>query len=159
MNVSIKETNFAIKKEMKKIETYIEINAAQNQVWEVLTNFNLYPAWNPFIQKIVGDLAPEANLKTTIILNGKENHFTPVITALEEGEHFEWLGKGPLGMFNGRHYFKLEPVDANTTRLIHGEIFTGWAHRLILMMVGKNTELGFKAMNNALKRRVEKINA
>jgi len=144
---------------MKKIETDIIINASEKTVWNILTDFQLFSAWNPFIKKIEGNLEKGQTLKTTLILNGKENHFTPTVTSLEEGKHFEWLGTLPLNMFNGRHYFKLEKIDAHKTRLIHGETFTGWAHSLILLLVGKNTKLGFEAMNGALKKRAENLDS
>jgi Polyketide cyclase / dehydrase and lipid transport len=38
----------------KEIVTEIEINAAPSRVWQVLTDFEKYPIWNPFIKKITG---------------------------------------------------------------------------------------------------------
>jgi uncharacterized protein YndB with AHSA1/START domain len=38
----------------KEIITEIEIDASPSQVWQVLTDFEKYPTWNPFIKKISG---------------------------------------------------------------------------------------------------------
>jgi uncharacterized protein YndB with AHSA1/START domain len=38
----------------KEIVTEIEINAPPSRVWQILTDFEKYPTWNPFIKKISG---------------------------------------------------------------------------------------------------------
>ena len=38
----------------KEIVREIEINAPPSRVWQVLTDFEKYPTWNPFIKKITG---------------------------------------------------------------------------------------------------------
>ncbi|BDS12121.1 SRPBCC domain-containing protein [Aureispira anguillae] len=140
---------------MQSIRTEIIIHAPIQSVWDILTNFEAYPSWNPFIIRIKGDLNLGAVLATTLINNGKENHFTPQITALQKEQQFEWLGKLPLGMFNGNHYFHLEKIDAQNTRLIHGERFSGWLSGLILYLIKEETIRGFEAMNKALKNKAE----
>lgn len=140
---------------MKTITTESTINASIETVWNVLSNFEAYPSWNPFIISLKGKLALGEPVQAIIVSNGKENHFKPNITVLEEGERFEWLGKLPLGMFNGNHYFRLEKINANTTRFIHGENFSGWLSGLILFLIRKETTRGFKAMNEALKIKAE----
>ena len=41
---------------MIELTTEIEINGTVERVWEALTDFSLYPKWNPLIKKIEGDL-------------------------------------------------------------------------------------------------------
>jgi uncharacterized protein YndB with AHSA1/START domain len=38
----------------KDIVTEIEIDAPPSRVWEILTDFEKYASWNPFIKKISG---------------------------------------------------------------------------------------------------------
>jgi len=59
------------------------------------------------------------------------------------------------GLFDGEHFFKLETIDNDTTRFVHGEQFTGVLSGLIYKMVGEDTKTGFIKMNEALKNRVE----
>ncbi|MFM2360786.1 MAG: hypothetical protein RLY16_2779, partial [Bacteroidota bacterium] len=40
----------------KEIKTTIEIHASPARVWEVLTNFDEYPNWNPFIKSLKGEV-------------------------------------------------------------------------------------------------------
>ena len=140
---------------MKNLETSITIAAPIQTVWNILTSFEEYPSWNPFITKIEGELKMGGQLSNTLMINGKPNYFQPNIITLEEGRKFEWLGSGPLGMFNGQHYFELEDLGNNQTKLIHGEHFSGWLRWLIMLMIGKETKRGFEAMNAALKARAE----
>ncbi|MGZ5382453.1 MAG: SRPBCC family protein [Acidimicrobiia bacterium] len=39
---------------MRSIETSIEIDAQPARVWEVLTGFERYPEWNPFVASLHG---------------------------------------------------------------------------------------------------------
>ncbi len=47
---------------MKKIETEIIIDAPVTTVWQVLTDFERHPTWNPFIKAIAGQ-------KRTLLIN------------------------------------------------------------------------------------------
>ena len=40
----------------KEIKTEILINATPEKVWTILTNFDNYPNWNPFIKSIKGEV-------------------------------------------------------------------------------------------------------
>jgi hypothetical protein len=64
---------------------------------------------------------------------------------------------GPLvlpGIFDGEHYFLLEPIGEGRTKLKHGEKLSGL---LVGPLSGKLSavEAGFKAMNTALKKQAE----
>lgn len=49
---------------MKEIVTAINnINASAANLWQVLTDFKNYPAWNPVIKKITGKPAKDAKLE------------------------------------------------------------------------------------------------
>jgi len=59
-------------------------------------------------------------------------------------------------MFAGEHYFLLEPVNPGSTRLVHGERFSGLMAPLIMRgQMLAATKQGFAAMNEALKKRAE----
>ena len=40
----------------KEITTEVQIAATSSQVWEVLTDFDSYSEWNPFIKFITGEV-------------------------------------------------------------------------------------------------------
>ena len=150
LSYSLTAQNF---RKMKSIQTEIIINAPK--VWEVLTNFKDYSSWNSFIVSIEGEPKEGTRLKNTLVLNGKKNVFKPKILKVVPNEHFEWLGKGALGTFKGQHYFKLESLENNQTKLIHGEHFSGWLRGMIMKKIGKATQESFIKMNQELKKQAE----
>jgi len=141
---------------MKELKTEIILNASPESVWKVLTDFQKYPQWNPFIVKIEGELKLDSFLSTSLKSKDKLMSFRPKVTRLEEGRAFEWLGQAFLGTFKGRHYFVLEPLAEGKTKLIHGEQFSGLLSGMVLHMIGEETLHNFQRMNKALQAEVEK---
>ena len=140
---------------MKSIQTEIIINASTERVWNLLTDFANYPNWNTFIISVEGHLEKGTQLKNTMVVNGKKNVFKPTITEVQPNQYFEWLGKLPLNAFNGRHYFQLESIGDNQTKLIHGEKFSGWLRGIIMKSIGEATRNNFVKMNKELKMLAE----
>jgi len=140
---------------MKSITTVVEIPATPEQVWAMLVDTAAYPAWNPFITKLSGELAAGQRLEVRIAPpGGRAMTFRPTVTRVEAGRRLEWLGTmGLKGIFDGRHTFTLESLGDQGTRLTQSEDFTG----LLVPFTGKvlaRTRSGFEAMNDALRRRV-----
>ena len=140
----------------RSIETKIEIDAAAARTWAVLTDFARMPSWNPFIKFISGNLAPGERLSVYVAPPGKSGmRFKPTVLTVRPQRELRWLGSLLIpGLFDGEHYFLLEPIGGSQTRLRHGEKFSG----LLVGLLGKTlaaTEAGFAAMNTALKREVE----
>lgn len=142
-------------RKMKSIQTEIIINAPADKVWNILTDFSNYPNWNSFIISVEGELEQGGKLKNTMIIEGEKNVFKPTITKVETNKYFEWLGKLPLGIFKGRHYFELESISPNQTKLIHGEKFSGWLRGIIMKKIGEATRNNFIKMNKELKMLAE----
>ena len=139
---------------MRELITEINLNASADKVWRVLIDFEAYPQWNPFIISIEGELKVGNQLTTKMLNNGKSMTFKPIVTKLEHGRQFEWLGSAFLGGFKGRHYFILESLGDGQTKLLHGEKFSGWMSGLILKKIEKDTLNGFQAMNQALQKKL-----
>lgn len=142
---------------MKQIETEILINAAPEKVWEVLTNFEKHPDWNPFIKSIQGEKLVGKKLKIFIQPPGGGGMaFNPIILKYEANKEFRWQGKlGIKGILDGEHYFILSKTENGNTRFIHGEKFSG----ILVPLMGKaldKTKKGFELMNGSLKRECEK---
>ena len=139
------------------ISTTITIQASANQVWTVLTNFETYPTWNPFIKLIEGDIKVGNTFKAIIHApNNKPMVFKPLVLEYTAYKEFKWLGHLWIkGLFDGEHRFELiENTDGSTT-LVQSEKFTGLLVPLFKSMLEKDTLEGFRLMNEALKKRVE----
>jgi hypothetical protein len=140
----------------RRIETEIDINAPAAKVWAVLTDFPKMPLWNPFITAIAGRPAAGERLTVTIRPPGKSAlTFKPTVLKVSPERELRWLGHFIVtGLFDGEHYFLLDPLGDRRTRLTQGESFSG-------LLVGflrdalDATETGFNNMNAALKQQAE----
>lgn len=139
------------------ISTDIEIAAPVHIVWEELTNGAAYPEWNPFVRQLSGELQAGNRLNVTIQQEGgNPMQFTPEVLVAEANRELRWVGRlGFQGIFDGEHRFILEEIDDQTTRLHHGETFTGLLGYPLLALIRQDTLNGFEAMNEALRERAE----
>lgn len=140
-----------------EITTEIIINATPNKVWEILTDFNNYPNWNPFIKSIEGNLVVGGKLKANIQPpNSSAMTFKPTVLTNKENKEFSWLGHLLVkGLFDGLHQFELIENQNNTTTLIQSEKFSGLLVPLFKKQLLTNTKAGFENMNQQLKKLVE----
>ena len=144
-------------KAMQHLETTVLIEAPITTVWSILMDFEQYPSWNPFIQKIEGQAIVGQAIKAVIHPpNQNPMTFKPTVLVNETEKEFRWRGKLFVrGIFDGEHYFILEKVGSTTTKLIHGEKFSGILVGLIMRSIREDTLKGFNRMNEALKNRAE----
>lgn len=140
-----------------KINTEIKINCSPERVWKMLTEFEKYPEWNPFIISLTGIPKVGNNICATIISpNNKEMTFKPKVLKFKNEKELRWKGKLLFkGLFDGEHYFKLIANDDNSTTFVHGEIFTGLLVPLLKKQLSSDTMQGFIDMNKALKEKCE----
>jgi hypothetical protein len=141
---------------LREIETTVEIDAPPAAVWRVLTDFPTYGEWNPFIPTIAGNV--QVGERLTVRLEppgGKGMTIKPTVLAAEPERELRWKGRLVIpGLFDGEHTFRIEPIDGQRSRFVHGERFTGILVGFVKGILGK-TEAGFEQMNAALKQRVE----
>lgn len=142
---------------MKQLRTEIIINAPVSRVWEILTDFNNYPEWNPFIKSFNGEVREGSRFKVTIHPpDGSPMTFNPMCLALKKDSEFRWLGHLFFkGLFDGEHIFELESLDNGTTHFVQRENFRGILVPLLWGSLEDKTRRGFEAMNEALKVRAE----
>ena len=146
---------------MKSLYTEIKIDAPADVVWKVLTDFQSYPDWNPFILSF--DVLPEPGRKFSVTIQptGKNPMtFKPVCLALIPGKELRWLGHLFItGLFDGEHIFELKELDDDRTLLIQRENFRGLLVPLLWWQLNRSTRSGFEQMNLQLKNRAESLAA
>ncbi|CAK0757647.1 hypothetical protein CCP2SC5_230013 [Azospirillaceae bacterium] len=141
----------------REISASIVISTPPERVWQILTATHEYPKWNPFIQRITGQIASGSELSVVMVPpNGAAMTFHPLVLAAEPGRELRWRGQWlGGGLFDVEHRFLLEQIEKNATRFTQSEKFSG-------LLVGKftsglfdKTGIGFSLMNEALKRLAE----
>lgn len=138
----------------KELTTKILINASPEKVWSVLTNFNAYPNWNPFITSITYKEEVHVGNKIKAKIDGMT--FKPKVLAFDINQEFRWIGHLFLtGLFDGEHRFQLIDNGDGTTTFIQSEIFKGILVPLFNKKLDTDTKNGFEAMNQKLKELAE----
>lgn len=141
----------------KSVYSSIIINATPYKVWNILMNFEQYPAWNPFITFITGNPNVGNTITATICPPGqKPMQFKPTVLQYKKNTEFRWIGTmGIPHIFDGEHVFQLQDNNNGTTTLHHFEYFRGVLVPFFKKMLEQNTLQGFEAMNLALKHQAE----
>ena len=144
---------------MRTVTRTVELDAPPEEIWLVLTDTAAQSHWNPFITELHGNLEVGNHIDVRIAPpGGRAMSFHPTVTDLEPGRKLAWLGHLLIpGLFDGAHSFTLEPLPDDRTRLVQTETFRGvlvWFSGRLL----QNTEAGFAAMNEALRRQVTERN-
>ena len=144
---------------MREIRTEIEIDAPVERVWEVLTRFEAFDDWNPFIVHAEGQPRLGERLAVTIRPPGRRaSTFHPTVVAYEANRKIRWLGRlGVPGIFDGEHVHQVEVLGEGRTRYVQRERFRGILVPFVGGILGA-TEEGFREMNRALKERAEARN-
>jgi hypothetical protein len=142
---------------MKEVRTEIEFEGTPEEVWEVLTDLPAFAAWNPFIERIEGELRVGAKLEVRLEPEGERGiTMLPTVLAAEPERELRWLGHLIVpGIFDGEHRFQIEEAGPGRVRFTQSERFGG----ILLPLLWKKlrdggTAKGFRAMNEALARRV-----
>lgn len=136
----------------KHITTSIKIEATPQKVWKVLTDYEKYSEWNPFITSISGNV----KRGNQITVNIQKMTFNPKVLIFKENSELKWLGHLWFkGLFDGEHRFYLTANENGTTTLEHSEKFSGILVRLFSKKIDTEIKRDFKLMNKKLKERVE----
>jgi hypothetical protein len=145
---------------MKELRTEIEFEGTSEEVWEVLADMPAYGEWNPFIKKIDGEARTGAKLEVRMEPEGERAMtFRPTVLAAEPGRELKWLGHLLVpGIFDGEHRWLIEEAGPGNVRFTQSERFGGILVPLLWKKLRDGgTAKGFRAMNEALARRVAEL--
>jgi len=142
---------------VKRISENITIEAPPELVWSILTGFDEYTEWNPYISRVEGEPRVGAKLEVTFHPPGyRPVTLRPKVLGKRENRLLRWKGHLLVpGLFDGDHSFSLESANGKGTRLIQSETLSGLLVPLISGKRLSRIRLGFRFMNQALKERAE----
>ncbi len=141
----------------REIEAAVDIDAAPDRVWRVLTEVSEYASWNRFIPCIEGDLEEGCRIDVRAYPRRRPNlRFRARVLRVDPPRELRWLGRlGLPGLFDGDHRFTLEALDGGRTRLTQRETLAGLLVPVLGAFIAGRSQPGFDEMNRALKRRAE----
>jgi hypothetical protein len=141
---------------MKELRTEIIINASPEKVWQVLTDLEKYPEWNPFICHAIGKAEIGKTVDIDFQPDGKGLKLHCTVARFQSNRELSWKYHvtHPF-LFRGEHIFTVEPLGENSVRFIDREEFNGLLVFTQAKDIDTNTKIGFEAMNKALQARAE----
>ncbi len=137
---------------MKQFSAQTTINAPAATVWSILLDTSAYPEWDPFCDKIEGQVGLGNKLKAFSKLSPGRG-FKVKVTELVDNQKMTWQGGMPLGLFKGVRTFELAG-DGNTTTFELREVFSGPMVKLIGKSLPDMSE-AFERFCAGLKSRAE----
>jgi hypothetical protein len=142
---------------MKELSSEIEIQASDERVWQLLTDFASFPKWNPFIRWVKGQAKVGTQLEIHIQPSGANGMtFKPTVLKVEQNHELRWLGRLFMpGLFDGEHIFTIDNLETNRVRFTQREVFNGLFVPPMARSLDTDTRRGFEEMNQALKARAE----
>ncbi len=143
---------------MMKIVASTEIDAPAEAVWSVLTDLARFADWNPFIRTASGcaTVGGQIHVQLEHSIAAPQLSFVARILVCEPNRKLRWRGHLLAPWLGGTdHAFTIEPAANGRVRFVQREIFRGLLPRLAWRTLARATRRGFRAMNEALKSRVE----
>ena len=135
----------------------IEINATPETVWNVLTDINNWPRWNPDVKNVSfnGDVSVGSKFKW----KAGPGNITSIFQEIERPKRLVWTGK-TLGI-KAIHVWKLAPNDnktiLNTEESWDGiivNILHGWMQKTL----DESTESGLKHLKDGIEQTSKSLN-
>jgi hypothetical protein len=143
---------------MMKIVASTEIDAPAEVVWGVLTDLPRFGEWNPFIRAASGSATVGGRIRVEMepTVAGPTLSFVAKVLVCEPNKKLRWRGHLLTPWLGGSdHAFTIEPSANGRVRFEQRETFHGLLPRLAWRALARATRRSFRAMNEALKRRVE----
>jgi len=136
---------------MPEVTASVDIPAAPETVWSVLTDTDAYPQWNTLLS-VRGEFAVGETVAVRLSMPGLPTvPLAPEITAVEPARELRWRSR--LFGIEADHAFLLEPLEDGGTRFVQAEQFSGAMAGPVLNQFERRIRRGFEQMNVGLCRR------
>lgn len=138
-----------------RIELTRDIQAPPELVWSVITDFELYKEWNPFVIDCDAKLEPGAPISMLVRLGPREISQVETVSSVVDHKFFEYRMR-PIKPFLHscrQHHIESDGIGGTTYRS-HFEL-NGWLSGLTALSIGNHLRHGFESMTDAVKQRAE----
>jgi len=142
-----------------RIDHTLEIDAPSSVVWDVITDFERYGDWNPFVVACrstlrVGD---PIEMRVHVFRAFAQKQIESVVEH-EPGRSFRYgLADGPLGALESSRSHCVTAIDDHRTRYESRFELAGWLSPVVVALLGRSLRRGFGEMTVALVTRAEQI--
>ena len=142
---------------MAVYRTTFRVDASPQKVWEILTDFDRWAAWNPSVPSIAGEPHIGSTVKMTLAMPGRPSATVKAtLTEIMPERRLVWDGTvGPRWLFAGHREFLIEPAADGTASVTHVEEVSGLLLPLFRLVMGSAIQRHHDGLNDALKERAE----
>ena len=140
---------------MKSYSASNIINASPETIWNVLTNVDGYPDWDPGMIRVEGTIALGEKVKFFTKFS-PDQAFAVKVTTFEPGKTMVLTGGMPFGLFKSERTHTLIPNGDGTTTFETKEIFSGLLYPLFGSKIPDLTE-SFENFATGLKKQSEQL--
>lgn len=144
----------------QSVVTEFTIAAPLDRVWRVLADTAAYPQWNPLVHRLRHRGTMVAGRRALIsveLLPGRSPLWIPVtLRCVDHLRELSWEGGIPSLVY-GLHFHRIEDIDGASTRVVHGETFSGLLTPLVWRQVEPVLRVGYERFNQALTARAESL--
>lgn len=140
------------------VKSEIEIEASPEIVFDLLTDLQKYPEWNPFTPHVESTLEIGAPVRMKVRLGKgpKLSNKVEFVTANERPICLCWGADIPFRfLIRADRCQTLEALPNGRTRYICTDTISGWLTPLVIRFFGAAMQRGFDDCALALKRRAE----
>jgi len=141
------------------IDHTVEIQASTSNVWGVITDFDTYGEWNPFVVACRSTLEVGESIDMTVrIFPAFTQKQREMILEHVPGKRLCYGVSGmPLGSLSSRRSHEVYPNDAGSTRYSSHFELTGWLAPVVQVLLGARLQAGFDGMTEALAQRAAEM--
>jgi hypothetical protein len=135
----------------------LSVRAPASRVWEVITDVDHYPEWNPFVVQCVSTLA----VGDPIAMRARVLPFLAQpqrewILEHEPGRRLCYgIASMPLGALASRRCHEVSAEGSSHARYVSHFELSGWLAPVVAVLLGRSLRRGFTAMSTALVARAE----
>ena len=120
----------------RDVLTEAELDAPIDEVWAVLMDIDSWENWTNIFKFTRARLEEGGSAILWARVGPAATPLPIKFDVIEEESELRWHGGLP-GVVYGSHFIKLERIDAQRTRLIHGEEFSGLVISASWPLIGK----------------------
>ena len=139
-----------------KIEHRIGVRTSAPVIWEMISDINGWPAWNPLYPKAKGEVQFGAELELEVALPGEAPRaIKPKIRDWTPNEQIIWDLSMMGGLIRSIRYIEIETLDNGNCIFSNGEIFDGPLMSFIPRKLRRAIKAGFTGFGETVRDRAE----
>lgn len=150
--------SLALDRPATTVDEEFVVHAPRRLVWRLLTDFDGYKSWNPYITEASGSAREDQKIHLRLQARGQEpSEIDCDVQAVVERRKVRWRCRTYLpGMLDREHGFWVLPRGRDSVRLVyHGR----WEGLLVPFVDLDDRKSGYRRMARALKAEAERTSS